>query len=166
MDEAPNSSSYLPTNSQTLSLLIDSQEYFLVNDDIIYKIVIGKNNFEIFIKNKNYMFTFNENDLSILTKKKFISIDEAYDFIIDLFEENKVSISNITIKKEIKLIMKMELEKEIKLTLKYNKENNKISENNNEYIMNELSKLKNEVEDLKKENKQLKNEIIYLQKFH
>ena len=166
MDEAPNSSSYLPTNSQTLSLLIDTQEYFLVNDDIIYKIVIGKNNFEIFIKNKNYMFTFNENDLSILTKEKFNSIDEAYDFIIDLFEENKVIISNITIKKEIKLIMKMELEKEIKLTLKYNKENNKISENNNEYILNELSKLKNEINDLKKENNRLKNEVIFLQRYH
>ena len=43
MDTSPISSSYLPTNSQTLSVLIDTQEYFLINDNIIYKIIIGKN---------------------------------------------------------------------------------------------------------------------------
>ena len=114
MDTSPISSSYLPTNSQTLSLLIDTQEYFLINDNIIYKIIIGKNSNEIFIKNKNYMFTFNENDLTILTHIKFNSIDEAYDFLIDLFEENRVKIQNIIIKKEMKLIIKIELEKEFK----------------------------------------------------
>ena len=65
------------------------------------------------------MFTFNENDLTILTHIKFNSIDEAYNFLIDLFEENRVIIQNIIIKKEMKLIIKIELEKEFKLTLKY-----------------------------------------------
>ena len=162
----PISSSYLPTNSQTLSVLIDTQEYFLINDNIIYKIIIGKNSNEIFIKNKNYMLTFNENDLSILTKIKFTSIDEAYDYLIDLFEENKVIIQTIIIKKEMKLIIKIELEKEIKITLKYGKENNKINENNNEYIINEMNQLKNIIKDLKQENIILKNEIIKLNKYH
>ena len=166
MDTAPISSSFLPTNSQTLSVLIDTQEYFLINDNIIYKIIIGKNSNEIFIKNKNYMFTFNENDLTILTHIKFNSIDEAYDFLIDLFEENRVIIQNIIIKKEMKLIIKIELEKEFKLTLKYGKENNKINENNNEYIINEINQLKNKINDLKQENMELKNEIIKLNKYH
>ena len=167
MDIVPNSSSYLPTNSQTLSLLIESQEYFLIYENIIYKIVIGKNTNEIFIKNKNYIFTFNENDLSILTNTRFNSIDEAYDFINILFEENRVIIKSIAINKEIKLLIKTELERDIiKLTLKYDKDNSKINENNNDYIINELTQLKNQINDLKDENIKLKNEIDKLKEYH
>ena len=166
MDIAPNSSSYLPTNSQTLSILLDTQEFFLINEDIIYKIVIGKNAFEIFIKNKNYMFTFNENDLSILAKIKFNSIDEAYDYITNLFEENKATIKNISLNKEMKLVIKIDTTKEIKFTLKYNKENNKINENNNEYFINEINQLKNDINELKEENNILKAELNNLKKYH
>ena len=167
MNVAPNSSSYLPTNSQTLSILIDCQEYFLINENIIYKFLVAKNPFEIFIKNRNYMFTFNENDLSILSGIKFSSIDEAYDFLTNLFEENKVLIKTIVLYKEIKLIIEMEEEKEIKLTLKYDKENNKkINENNNDYIINEVNQLKKEIKELKEENNKLKFQINILNKFH
>ena len=166
MDILPNSSSYLPSNSQTLSILIDTQEYFLINENIIYKLVIGKNSFEIFIKNRNYMFTFNENDLSILAKQKFNSIDEAYDFINFLFEENKAFITSIILNKEMKLLIKVDSTKEIKLTLKYDKENSKINENNNEYFINEINQLKNDINDLKEENNALKAELNNLKKFH
>ena len=166
MDILPNSSSYLPSNSQTLSILIDTQEYFLINENIIYKLVIGKNGFEIFIKNRNYMFNFNENDLSILAKQKFNSIDEAYDFINYLFEENKACITSIVLNKEMKLLIKLDSTKEIKLTLKYDKENSKINENNNEYFINEINQLKNDIKDLQEENNALKADLNNLKKYH
>ena len=56
MDIFPDSSSYLPKDSQVLTTIIDCQEYYLLKDNAIYKLIIGKNNAEIFIKNKNYIF--------------------------------------------------------------------------------------------------------------
>ena len=38
--------------------IIDYQEYFLLKDNIINKIIIGKNKKEIFIKCKNYIVFF------------------------------------------------------------------------------------------------------------
>ena len=166
MEKFSSSSSLLPTNSQSLSLITDCQEYFLIYEDIIYKIIIAKSVYEIFIKCKNYLFTFNQEDLSILSNKKFYSIDEAYDFTINIFEHNKVLIKTIIIYKEIKLLMRADGEREIKMSLKYNKENSKINENNSEYIINELNQLKNEVSELKEENKKLKIQINNLKKYH
>ena len=99
----------------------------LIYENITYKIVIGKNTNVIFIKNENYIFTFNENDFSILTNSKFNSIDDGYDFINILFEENRVIFKSIRINKETKLLIKTELKSDIiKLTLKYDKDTNKI----------------------------------------
>ena len=130
----------------------------LIYENITYKIVIGKNTNVIFIKNENYIFTFNENDLSILTNSKFNSIDDGYDFINILFEENRVIFKSIRINKETKLLIKTELKSDIiKLTLKYDKDTNKIIENNNDYIISELSQLKNQINDLKEESIKLIN---------
>ena len=109
MEKFSSSSSLLPTNSQSLSVITDCQEFFLIYEDIIYKIIIAKSVYEIFIKCKNYLFTFNQEDLSILSNKKFYSTDEAYDFIINIFEQNKVLIKTIIIYKEIKLLMLLHL---------------------------------------------------------
>ena len=163
-DIAPDSSSYLPKDSPTLSTIIDCQEYYLLNNNCVYKIIIGKNNTEVFIKNKNYFFSFNQKDLSILIRTQLNTIDEAYDFIINLFDLNKVHILSITLHKEMKLLLNISEEKEIKLTLKYNTINN-MNIGINDFIMNELKQLNNEINKLKQENRELKNEINILKKY-
>ena len=126
---------------------------------MVYKIEIEKNDEEIFIKYKKYLISFNHNDLSILTKKKFNSISKAYEFIFNIFEENKIIIKNIILNKEITLLINNE--KEIELTLKYNKE----YQNNNSYI-NDIIQIKNEINTLKVYNNKLKNEIEKLKQYH
>ena len=159
MEIIPNSSSYLPNNSQSLTSIVDCQEYYLINENVVYKIIIGRNIYELFIKCKNYLFIFNQNDLSILSKIKFNSINEAYEFIRNIFEENQVFIKTININKEMKLILKNSNENEIKVTLVYNSQNS-------DFIFNEIKQLKTEIMNLKEENKKLKIEILKLRKYH
>ena len=61
-----------------------------------------------------------------MTRSIFKTIDEAYSFIINIFEQNKVNIKNIYFKKEIQLALILFIlneEKEIEITLIYNKVN-------------------------------------------
>ena len=158
MDIIPDSSSYLPKDSQTLTTIIDCQEYYLLKDSAIFKIFVGKNNAEILIKNKNYFYSFNQNDLSILIRDQINTIDEAYDFIINLFDLNRVYIKSISFHQEMKLVLKVSEEKEFKLTLKYNS-NNRQNIGINDFIINEIKQLNEEINILKQENKELKKEI-------
>ena len=98
------------------------------------------------------MITLNSNDLSILTKNDFKTIDEAFKFIVNIFEENMVIIKNIKINKMIKLMMNSKDEISTEITLSY-------KENNKDLFFDEIKKLKKDIFDLKEENKKLKNEI-------
>jgi len=139
--------------------LTNYQEYYLIKENIIYKIAIEKNDEEIFIKCKNYLISFNHKDLSLLTKEKFNTINKAYEFIFNIFEENKIIIKNIIINKEIILLINNE--RETKITLKYNKEYKNIN-----FSINDINQIKNEIISLKEENKILKDEINKLKKYH
>ena len=63
------------------------------------------------------MIFFNEKDLSLLTNIMFSDINKAYEFVINIFEENKVYIKEIKINKFMKLIMINTNENEIILAL-------------------------------------------------
>ena len=147
--------SFNSSKAQIIDDIIDYQEYFLLNDNIINKIIVGKNKNEIFIKCKNYIISFNQIELSKLIKTKINSLDDAFKFIINIFEDNKVKIIKIIKNKEIKLIMEINNDKNIELILKYNKDNN----DNYDPIFNEINKLKDEINKLKKyhENNNPKN---------
>ena len=82
------------------------QEYYLTYKNNIYKLLVIRNQNEIIIQSNNYSITFNQNDLSMLTQINFESLSKAYEFIVDLFEENKARIDNILIKNNIKLILR------------------------------------------------------------
>ena len=137
---------------------IDYQEYYQIKDNIIYKLVIIKNNNEIIIRCKNYSIIFNKNNLSILTKTKFDSVNDAYKYIINIFEENKVIIKNIVKNKEIKLALKISNDKMLEIQLLFNK---KV-----DFIIDEVIKLKKDLNEIKIENAKLKEEINILKKYH
>ena len=127
--------------------IINFQEFYLFKDSNIYKIFIAKNEKEILIKSSNYFIVLNSNNI--------------YDDLINAFEENKVFIRDIKIKKTIKLIFYIH-EKENEIILSYINNENK----NFNIIMNEINILKNDIKNLKEENNKLKTEINKLKKYH
>ena len=147
-------------NINQFSIINKYQDFYLIKNDIIYKIIIEKNKNEIIIKsNNNYIKVFNLNELSILFKYEFYSINNAYEYIINKFEENKVSINNKIINKEIILKFKIKNKQEVDIILNFN-------QYNNDLIFNEINKLKNEIRLLKIENNNLMQEVEKLKKFH
>ena len=138
--------SFIMEKAQIIDDIIDYQEYFLLKDNIINKIIIGKNKNEIFIKCKNYIISFNQIDLSTLFKIKINSLDDAFKFIINIFDDNKVVISKIIHNVQIQLIIEINNKKNIELILIFNKFN----KDNYDPIINEINKLKYEINILKK----------------
>ena len=139
MKDNKNSIKYGQSNGQEIKYFSYYEEYYLTKENIIYKIIIDRNNEEVFIKCKKYMISLNINDISSLANAKFISINDAYIFIFNFFEDNKVIIKDIIKYMEIKLILSND-ERKIELTLKYNKINIRIKSYNN-----------NDIEEIKKE---------------
>ena len=118
----------------------------------IYKIIIGKTENEIIIQCKNYMISFRQNELFLLTRVQFNSLDNAYDFIINIFEENSFLIKNIMKNKEMQIFLKIDTTKDFEIILLYKKDNKN-------FIINEINKLKIE-------NKKVKKEIDILKGYH
>ena len=134
--------------------IIECEEFFLIKENSVYKIIIANRKSEILIKCKNYEIHLNNNDFSILMKTKFNSLNELYIFIINRFEQSNVIIKDIIINQYIKLILKTIIdnkEHNIEIILSYNK-NNLI---NNEMFVD----LKNDLNYLKEEINLLKNKI-------
>ena len=149
--------------------ILEIYESFLVKENKIYKIILAKQQKDIIIKCNNYMIFFDEKDLSLLTNTMFLDINKAYEFVMNIFEENKVYIKEIKINKYMKLIMINTNENQNEIVLSYDNENknlilNEIEEinsidkkqkqeifnyiNNNNYLINNMiNKLKNFIKD-------------------
>ena len=145
--------------SINVSNIYDYQEYYLIREQSVYKLLIGNLNNEIFVKCKNYYKIFDLKEISILFQMPINSLSESYQKLKSLFEEEKISIKNILPYKEMNLILKRDKEKNLEITLNYNS-------NNNHIILNEIKRLRNEIDDLQKSNDKLNNEIIELKKYH
>ena len=133
--------------------LDEYDEYYLIKENNAYKFIIETNHDELIIRHKYYIINMNVNDLSFLTKCKFNTINDAYQYIINIFEQNKVIIKQIEFRKTIKLLLKIyiyNIEKYIEIILLYNKENI-INDKN------DISKLKSEINILNKEINEIKN---------
>ncbi len=116
-------------NNNVKKSLDEYEDYYLIKGNNAYKIIIKKLENEIQIKCKDYEIHLNNNDLSILTNSILNTIDETYEFIINIFERNKVTIKNIIFKKMITLSLKINinnLEKDIEIILDYQKKNKKL----------------------------------------
>ena len=146
--------------------LCEFEEYYLIKDNCAYKFFIGKLINDVIIRCENYEIKLNANELSILSRFIFDNINEVYDYINNIFKNNKVKLNNICINKTITLIIKIYVhneEKDIELILTQTNENKDL-------IINEINKnykeLKNEINYLKNEILSLKNEILNLKSFH
>ena len=153
-------------NSQAYGELLDYQEFYLLNKNMIFKITVGKKEKGIIIKSKNYIILFNSNELSSLINNDSMSNDEAYQLIINSFEENKVIIKEIIINKEMQLTFKMNDNKEVEaidVTLNYNPANKDFNyiELNNKY-----NSIKKQFDELINENLKLKDELNVLKTYY
>jgi len=142
------------------SNIYDYQEYYLIKEHSVYKLLIGNLKNAIFIKCKHYYKIFGLKEISNLFQKSFDSLSAAYQKLENLFEEEKIIIKNILPYKKIKLILNIDEEEVFELTLNYN------SNNKNNIIFNGIKELKNEINDLKISNEKLKKEIIELKEYH
>ena len=137
------------------------QKYYLIKENSVYKFIISKESNNIIIRCKNYENKFNINILSKITKNNFHNINKAYEYIIDIFEKNKVIIKDININNEIKLLINNNIEKETEIILIYKKNNKSLIKNklNNYEIKNEINYLKEEIKLLRKEIKNLNSDL-------
>ena len=138
---------------------LDYQNYYLIKDNSVYKFRVEKRNEEVAIICSNYEYIFNNNIIKIFNHKISNYIDDEYEDIKILFEQNKIAIKEIIHNKSMSLSLKIydnnkNKEKNIELSLKYNAQNPK------NLILNELS---NKYNELKKELKNLNIKINSLE---
>ena len=140
---------------------IKYNEYFLINENNIFRTIIRTINNEILIKCRNYEIIFNFNTLLNLINLKFQTIEESYEFLINIFEENKVTIKDITIYQSLKLLLNIDINKDKEINLIYKKENKHSIIND---LYDKYNKIKIQLDHLIDENTILKNQIKKLKK--
>ena len=126
------------------------QKFYLIKENGVFKFRIIKLENKIIIKCKRYIIHLTSTNLSKITKISSNSIDTAYEYLINLFEENKVYIQEIIYYKSITLLF----DTNFKIKLEY--KNEEIALQKSRLICDEL---KNEINKLKTEINLLKNEI-------
>ena len=109
-------------NNENQNYEYENQEYYLIKDNIIYKMTVERNINEIIIRYRNHSINCNINELSVLFKNNFDNIYQCYEFINNIFSENNVKIEKITPKKEMKIILN--IGKIFEMILLYENENN------------------------------------------
>ena len=153
-----------PKESETEQIMI-RKEYKAKYLSEFYNIIIEKTKNNIIIRTTYYELKLNSQDLSLLTKAKFNSINEAFDFLINIFDQNRYYIKGIFSNKIILIIsindMIRATFKEFELELKENFEdkNYLIKELFNKYI-----KMEKDINEVKFNNKMLKDENNKLNK--
>ena len=157
-------------NENKIEEVIKRKEYKAIYLSEIYNIIIEKTNKNINIRSIYYQLKLDKEQMSALTNTIFNSIDETFEFIINIFNQNKYYITGITSNSLILRIqtydIKKRKQKEIELYLNQNFEdkNYLIKELFNKYIKLEkdIIKIKNENKKLIGENDKLNKDNINL----
>ena len=102
MIEIPNN---IDISLKTPKKQIELKEFTINKEGIKHLIKIGKTKDKIILSSLNYEAKFNLEDLIKISKLFNIckSIDEAYEFIVNLFSRNKVNIKEINDNKLLKI---------------------------------------------------------------
>ena len=140
--------------NENIDIVLDYEEYYLIKDVNAYKVIVEKRKYDLIIKCKNYKIKLNISNLKELINSSFDTINEAYKYIINIFEESKIYIKEIIKNKSIIFELKLN-EKYKEIILLYNKENKDLIINQ----LNNYNKLIKELDNLKSEIKILKNQI-------
>ena len=129
------------------------QEFFLMNNNSIIKMVLGKTNQEIIIKSNNYEVKLNNHNIEDLMQTKFENIEKVYNFFLNLFQLNSIMIKEIIINKSM-TITYIQNSKIKEINLLYNNEAKNIVhyELNSEFknLFNNIAQIKNEVHEMSK----------------
>ena len=154
-------------NNDSEQILIQ-KNYEIMKDNKSYKFEVCEISDKIIIKHINYKVKLSYNEISKIAKVLFNSVDEAYKYIENIFNKNKVIIKDVLVNDKIKLIFYIydiinDNEKEIEIDLVNDSQNK-------DYIIidliNKYNKLENEVNLLKNDIKSIKEEIIILKSYH
>ena len=125
--------------------IIDYSEFYLLNKNTIYKAIIYINDSNIIINCKQYKISLNLNDISKLLRVQFNTLIEAYNFLINKFEENKIELYDIIRNRYMKFILNESKKKEhkiIEIILTYDIKNKDL-------IFKQINKLQNEIINLR-----------------
>ena len=129
------------------------QEFFLMNNNSIIKIIICKTNQEIIIKSNNYEVKLNQHNIENLMQTKFENIEKVYNFFLNLFQLNSIMIKEIIINKSMTLTF-IQNGKIKEIILLYNSDSKNIThyELNSEFknLFNDIAQIKNEVHEMSK----------------
>ena len=111
-------------NENTIEEILIRKEYKAKYLSEIYNITIEKTSRNVIILTTYYQLKLNTEQVSVQINADIKSIDEAYEFITNIFNQNKYYIKEIT-SNSIILIIKIfdiikGIEKEIELSLKEN----------------------------------------------
>lgn len=126
-------------------------KYYLLKNNNAYKFKVIKLKNEILIACNDYKIKLDNEDLSVLTSTKLRTLDEAYIYIINLFEQNKANLKDISINKKIRL--ELNIGNQIEIVLLYNRDNKDSMSNSN------FNELKNDINYLKEEINKIKMQI-------
>ena len=138
---------------------LETREFQLNYHNTFYNILIGLTPNKIIMRTIHFSLDMGPNDFYQLTSKKFNSINEIFNFIVDNFANNQVKISGVS-NNEINLLFTAQ---KFLLTLEFHAKNTDHIINNlwNKILILEqkLNYLTEENMKLKEENNNLKNQI-------
>ena len=159
-----DSSLKTPTSKETI---LSKKEYKIKTDGNFINIILLKTKNNIMIKSTFYEIKFNLDNFSLLTKILFKSIDEAFDFINNMFIKNNIKVKSISFE-SIKLVLEIYdninfKNKEIEICLLENFENINLLIKDlfdlNTNLIKEISDIKEDNSKLRQENDKMKKEI-------
>jgi len=136
-----------PSENNTENLL-ESEEFQIYQNNYIYLILIGRTNNIATIKSSNYSANLNNNEISFISGQNFTSINDLYNFIINIFRNNKVQVNleNNEMNLNLSFLNNNNQLKSFQISLGY-------SNNNTDYFINHLFK---KLTKLESENNSIK----------
>ena len=140
-------------NIESFTNIINFKDLYLIKDNKVYKNLLGRSKNQILVKIQNYINHMSEQDLSTIVGKNINSLEQAYEFMMNSFEKNRISLKEIKINREIILALINE-SKEINIVLTYD-----YCKNCDDFVFNEIKQLRKEKIELKNEIDKLKKEI-------
>jgi hypothetical protein len=125
-----NISKFEFTNS--IKNLIEYKEYELIKENYKFNILIGKSDNDIIIRIADYETLLKNNDIPL----KFVTIDNLYEFLINIFNQKKVIIKQLIVNDVVALLLKEKKEEGFEIILKNNKKEYKVQNKNKDEANN------------------------------